>query len=185
MFHTTFVEVTNVLEAAGAEVPAAESHGCLCGALCTLENYPMARWLEEILPDAAISSALENASNEHDPLGSLYADTARALRGDEMEFTPLLPSDDTAIKNRADALAQWCQGFLYGLGTGSRLPKDRLPGDVDEVLRDFTELSRAEGAEGEGTEEEEQAYSELVEYLRVGVQLVHDELAELRAEKKH
>lgn len=185
MFHTTFAEVTNVLEAAGAEVPTAESHGCLCGALCTFENYPMARWLEEILPDTAISSALNAAANEHDALGSLYADTVRALRGDEMEFTPLLPDDDTPIKNRADALAKWCQGFLYGLGTGSRLPQNRLPGNVDEVLRDFTELSRAEGAEGDGTEEEEQAYSELIEYLRVSVQLVHDELVELRETKAH
>ena len=145
----------------------------------------MARWLEEILPDAAISSVIDRAASEQDPLGSLYADTVRALRGDEMEFTPLLPGDDTSVKSRADALAAWCQGFLYGLGTGALLPSNRLPGDVDEVLRDFTELSRAEGAEGEGTEEEEQAYSELLEYLRVGVQLVHDELAELRQGKTH
>jgi uncharacterized protein YgfB (UPF0149 family) len=145
----------------------------------------MARWLEEILPDTAIGSALENAANEHDPLSSLYTDTMRALRGDEMEFMPLLPDDDTSIKSRADALAEWCQGFLYGLGTGSRLPQNRLPGNIDEVLRDFTELSRAQGEESEGADEAEEAYSELVEYVRVSVQLVHDELAELREGKTH
>jgi uncharacterized protein YgfB (UPF0149 family) len=145
----------------------------------------MARWLEEILPDVAISSALENAASEHDPLRSLYADTIRTLRGDQMEFTPLLPGDDASMKDRADALAEWCQGFLYGLGTGSRLPQNRLPGNIDEVLRDFTELSRAEGVDGESAEEEEEAYSDLVEYVRVGVQLVHDELAELREGKTH
>jgi uncharacterized protein YgfB (UPF0149 family) len=38
------------------------------------------------------------------------------------------------------------------------------------------------GDVGSGTEEaEEAAYAELVEFLRVGVQLVYDELAALRA----
>jgi uncharacterized protein len=56
-----------------------------------------------------------------------------------------------------------------------------LPESVSEFLTDLARISQV-GDVGSGTEEaEEVAYAELVEFLRVGVQLVYDELAALRA----
>jgi uncharacterized protein YgfB (UPF0149 family) len=49
------------------------------------------------------------------------------------------------------------------------------------VLRDLTHISQASVETGAEAEEEEQAYAEIVEYVRAGVQLIHDELIELRA----
>ena len=46
-------------------------------------------------------------------------------------------------RQRTAALAQWCQGFLYGLGAGSHYRCERLPGDIGEIVRDFTEITRA------------------------------------------
>jgi len=105
----------------------------------------------------------------------VYTDTLRALRGDEMSFTPLLPDDDTPLASRAEALAQWCQGFLYGFGSvsGGRI---KLPAEVDEILRDFTQLARATAGDTEPTEDDESDYVEIIEYVRAGAQLVHDEL---------
>ena len=51
---------------------------------------------------------------------------------------------------------------------------------VAEVLRDLTHISQASVETGADAEEEEQAYAEIVEYVRAGVQLIHDELLELR-----
>ena len=49
-------------------------------------------------------------------------------------------------------------------------------GTLAEVLRDVTEIARA-GLEASGTgEADEQAYAELVEYLRVAVQILYEEL---------
>ena len=45
-----------------------------------------------------------------------------------------------------------------------------------EVLADFAEISRGGSVGLEPMEIEEDAYIELVEFLRVGVQLVYDEL---------
>ena len=104
-----------------------------------------------------------------------------ALRGDEMEFQLLLPDDDALLVERAMALSQWCQGFLYGFGTGGAVPREQLSGEVEEVLRDLTHISQASVETGAEAEEEEQAYAEIVEYVRAGVQLIHDELIELRA----
>jgi uncharacterized protein YgfB (UPF0149 family) len=168
MFQVTFPEVARVLQTLQSSVAAAESHGCLCGALCTTQQYPVESWLDELVPDAD-----DDPADDRAPLRLLFADT--------MEFQLLLPDDDAALMERALALSQWCQGFLYGFGTGGAVPREQLSGEVEEVLRDLTHISQASVETGAEAEEEEQAYAEIVEYVRAGVQLIHDELIELRA----
>ncbi|MBV8975363.1 MAG: UPF0149 family protein, partial [Sinobacteraceae bacterium] len=75
---------------------------------------------------------------------------------------------------------QWCQGFLYGLGAGAITDATVLPGDVGEIVRDLTEISRAGVDASQEAESNEAAYTELVEFVRVGVQLLFEELAALR-----
>lgn len=186
MLQVTFAEVARVLEGLESSVPAAEAHGCLVGALCTSPHYPMERWLEEIIPDAE----QRNDEDSQQPLRLLYADTINALRGEDMQFEALLPDDDISLATRAGGLSQWCQGFLYGFGTvqanNAALKQEELPVNVNEILNDLTHIGRASvELEGDGNESEEEAYAEVVEYVRVGVQLIHDELipaAALRAE---
>ncbi len=103
------------------------------------------------------------------------------------EFLPLLPDDDASLTLRTDALAQWAQGFLYGLATGDIGRNPALPGTVKEILGDFAEISRAtlstdvdSADEGVGDEADEEAYVELHEFMRAGAQLVYDELLPLR-----
>jgi uncharacterized protein YgfB (UPF0149 family) len=176
MFQVTFPEVARVLQTLQSSVAAAESHGCLCGALCTTQQYAVESWLDELVPDAGPEHGEDRA-----PLRLLFADTVRALRGDEMEFQLLLPDDDDPLVERASALSQWCQGFLYGFGIGQAVARDELTAEVEEVLRDLTHISQASVETGVDAEEEEQAYAEIVEYVRAGVQLIHDELIEMRA----
>lgn len=182
MLQVTFAEVARVLEGLDSSVQAAEAHGCLVGALCTSPDYPMARWLEEIIPDA--EQRVDEESLQ--PLRLLYADTLNALRGEDMEFEALLPDDDIPLAARAGGLSQWCQGFLYGFGTGQvdspALKREELPSNVNEILNDLTHIGRASvEIEGDGNENEEEAYAEVVEYVRVGVQLIHDELIPVAA----
>jgi uncharacterized protein len=182
MFQVTFPEITRVLRDLQSSVPAAESHGCLCGALCTTPHYSVERWLDELVAQADDKGEdqADDADGNRQPLSLLFIDTVRALRGDEMEFELLLPDDDSALEDRAVALSQWCQGFLYGFGSGDPVDPQQLPADVDEVLRDLTHIGRATVESRDGSEEEEQAYAQIVEYVRVGVQLIHDELIDVR-----
>jgi len=154
-------------------VPAAEAHGCLCGALCASHDYSFGNWFEELTDDGVEATDATHAAR--DLMQVLYKETVRALRGDDMEFTPLLPDDDAPLSRRADALAQWCQGFLYGFGSAAGKQR-QLPPDVDEVIRDLTQISRAGAGEGEPTDDDEEDYAEIVEFVRVGVQSIHDEL---------
>ncbi len=182
MLRVTFPEISKVLQELNSSVPAAESHGCLCGALCTTLDYPMARWFEEIIPETPIpeeeapQEVPEGADAQREPLQILFSDTLNSLRGDQMDFEPLLPDDEVPLNQRANALSQWCQGFLYGFGTGQRQGEAELPANVDEILKDFTHIGRASVELEEESESEEEAYSEVVEYVRAAVQLIHDEL---------
>jgi hypothetical protein len=61
------------------------------------------------------------------------------------------------------------------------LPEAALGGDVTEFLTDLAELTRVDTTDPSTAESEEEAYAEIVEYLRVGVQLVYDQLDGARA----
>jgi uncharacterized protein YgfB (UPF0149 family) len=153
---------------------AAEAHGTLAGCLCAVSGYRFEDWLKEILPEGRAGPEAQAS------LQQLYAATADALLQPDMEFELLLPADTQPIEVRTAALAQWCQGFLYGLGAGAIPDASELPGDAGEIVRDFVEITRA-GVDAEQDEESnENAYAELVEFVRVGVQLLFEELAGAR-----
>ena len=114
-------------------------------------------------------------------LREVYDATAVALLEGAMSFQPLLPADDAPIGDRTSALGEWCQGFLYGLGTGVAVPDAAsLQGEAAEVLRDMTEITHVDVDPADGVESNEEAYAELVEFVRVGVQLLYDHLQPMR-----
>ena len=75
-----------------------------------------------------------------------------------------------------EALSAWCEGFLYGISTGKALNLKQCSPELKEILKDFTDFTRAGMDEDSDVELEEGAYAELVEYIRVGAQLVYMEL---------
>jgi uncharacterized protein YgfB (UPF0149 family) len=162
------------LSAAHAMADAAEAHGTLAGALCAVVPYRLEDWLAEILPEGIEHPVTDVA------LQSLYDETVASLSGPGMEFEPLIPQDDSPLQERARALTAWCTGFLYGLGSNGAADPQRLPGELGEIVRDLTEITRAEVDADDGAEDNEAALAELVEFVRVGVQLVFDELEPAR-----
>ena len=170
----SYTEIQRVLADERSMTDAAEAHGTLAGALCSAPAYRFEDWVQEILPDGR-AQALSTGT-----LRSLYFVTAETLNGAELEFHPLLPEDASSLDERTTALAQWCVGFLYGLGSGSIQDLSALPGEVGEVIRDFDEITRVGVEGGADDEQSESAYAELVEFVRVGVQIVFEELESLR-----
>jgi uncharacterized protein len=175
MTSASYAEIERALQDARAMTDAAEAHGTLAGSLCAAAAYRFEDWLQEILPEGHSKSAAA-------PLQHLFEETIAALAGEEMQFEPLLPEDERPLDARASALAQWCQGFLYGLGSSRIHDASGLPGDVGEIVRDLTEITHA-GANGTQTpDSDESAYAELVEFVRVGVQLIFEELEPFRVQ---
>ena len=174
MAQPDYNDVQQLLVEERSHADAAEAHGTLAGSLCAAGGYSFEDWLAEILPDG------EAGPHATDALRTLFERTAGALGGPDMEFAPLLPRDEEPLDARASALGQWCQGFLYGLGSSSLNDAAGLPGDVGEIVRDLSEITQVGVDAEEGLESNEGAYAELVEFVRVGVQLVFDELEPLR-----
>jgi len=175
MLQPDYIHVQQLLAQERSLADAAEAHGTLAGCLCGAVGYRFEDWLKEILPEGRARAAAAATLQE------LFDATAGALREPDMEFELLLPADEQPIEARTAALAEWCQGFLYGLGTGRIPDASSLPGEVGEVVRDFLEISRADVDATQGEESNETAYAELVEFVRVGVQLLFEELAAARA----
>ena len=106
-----------------------------------------------------------------------------SLSEGQMSFDLFLPDEQTELEERARSLAHWCHGFVYGLTVGGIEANRPLPGEVSEVIRDFCTLSEA-SHEGEAAEEDEVAYVELCEFVRVGAQLVFEELQATRRDSQ-
>ncbi len=170
----TFSELQRALLQSHALTDAAEAHGTLVGSLCAT-GCSLDEWLAEILPEG--QAAQEAAAS----LRAVFDATTGALGDDGMSFEPLLPPDEDPIAERTSALGEWCQGFLYGLGVGVAVPDvSQLQGDAAEVLRDMTQITHVDVDPQDSDESNEAAYAELVEFVRVGVQLLYDQLQPLR-----
>jgi uncharacterized protein len=174
MLQPEYSDIQRLLVAEHSLADAAEAHGTLAGCLCAASSYRFEDWLHEILPEGRPAAATAAA------LRALYMATAGALLRPDMEFEPLLPADAQPLAARTAALAHWCQGFLYGLGSGVIGDASKLPGDVGEIVRDLVEITRAGVDTEQGEESNESAYGELVEFVRVGVQLLFEELGTAR-----
>jgi len=174
MHPANYTDIQRVLTEQRSLADAAEAHGTLAGCLCAAVGYRFEDWMLEILPEGR-ADEMSTAS-----LRQVYLDTAGSLEGSEMEFELLLPEDEQSIDSRTTALGQWCQGFLYGLGTSALQDASALPGEIGEIVRDLTEISRVGVDDLQSMETNESAYAELVEFVRVGVQLVFEELGPLR-----
>lgn len=179
MVAATYEEFDRVLREARALPEPAEAHGTLAGALCSSRNYGLIEWLREILPD----DSPDHAALKGPVLQSVYDSMVRTLVGSDADFAPLLPSDEAPLAARADALSLWCQGFLYGLGSGAASDPGAVSSEAGEIIRDFTEITHVGVEAGEESEEDERAFAEVVEFVRVGVQLLYVELAPARGEE--
>lgn len=161
----------DALERVEADLGAAEFHGTACGMLCTRPNPTPDAWIEEIV----ITEHRPDGRNWSRPLSESVESTQRAFDDGNYRLELLLPDDDTPLDERSRALSDWCTGFLFGLGLAGGTVTESLSGDAREVIADLTEFTRID-AEDDGSESAEKAFQEIVEYVRVGVLLIYEEL---------
>lgn len=152
----------------------AELHGLLCGLLCAESALSHEQWLA--YARAQLDQDIKLADSARDALLSFYEYGAAQLNDSAGSVTPLLPDDDTPLDQRTQALGAWCQGLLYGLGLGQADKNGALSSESQEFLRDATEIARVGFDTDQASEADEIAYAEVVEYLRVGLLLIQQDL---------
>ena len=158
------------LERAEADLMPAEFHGTVCAMLCTGHHGTIEDWLDEIVVTevglGAHARALTAAGDQ----------TRLAFEDDGLALQLMLPADDTPLSHRSQALVDWCAGFLFGLGLAGEAASRRLSSEAREVVTDLIEFSRLDPGDEED-EASEVAYAEIVEYVRMGIVLIYEELA--------
>ncbi len=174
-------ELDQALKRCGSSWNAGQAHGLLCGRLSVAGADGASTWLFQVLEETDPANVLRHECEEL--LNELCAHTWRQLVERQSEFQLLLPDDDESAGLRAEAMGQWCEGFLHGLVSEKQNEelKSRLAADpLADIIRDMLQITRATADDSEDAESEEDAWAELVEYLRVAAQLTYEELADFR-----
>lgn len=159
---------------AGSSLDASECHGLVCGVLSLDGEAPPALWINEICRDLEAGDAL--ASELLSMVEELGEETRRQIHDPALDFQLLLPDENDPLPERVDAMRRWSGGYGFGLAIAGLKDPAGLPEDSAEIVHDITEFARASIDDGE-SEENEVAYAEVVEYLRMGVLLIHAQAA--------
>lgn len=168
----SYKAVKNVFEHLDALVSPAESHGLLCGIICSGKSTELdaASWAVSALAGSKKDQAIDAA--EASVLEDLFEVTFKKIEGMELDFALLLPPDEEEMSVRAKELGHWCHGFVSGLSLGGFTASKLQSEDSKEALARFQEISEIEYDHIDIDEEDEVAYFEVSEYVRMAVLMI-------------
>lgn len=161
------------LSIAGLELSAAEVHGVMCGTICNQMKTGARPDMQRLLTAGTEVSA-EALASLRGLLEDMLKEIVQKLYGNLAEFSLMLPDDNESLSVRLQALADWCRGFTVGLLNNEAFAIDQLSSDSAEVARDIIAVSEVEA--GRQEEGDEWDFAEVEEFVRVGVQLIFEEL---------
>ncbi|MCU7834236.1 MAG: YecA family protein [gamma proteobacterium symbiont of Taylorina sp.] len=166
--------LTNV----GSETTPSEAHGVLCGLLCGNNKIKSSQWKSHLAHDVLPGDLLADEAQQI--LDVLYNQTIVSMADNDLTFYPLLPEDENNIII-LEAIAQWAQGFLMGLSLMGIREFSDYPEEVEEFVGTMASLSDADSYDLADDESDEEAIVELIEFIRMGVLLVNEEMNPVRA----
>ena len=164
-----YEKVSDALSGLASDLDPSESHGVLCGMLCGPQAFEIEAWLAHLVGYA--EQPMGSLTLDH-PLLRLVASTQENLGDGDFGLKLLLPGDDEALGFRAEALGLWCRGFLSGYGMHGAVPG--LTDDAREFLQDLARISQLD-PDQTTSEAGERDFQEIVEYARMGAQMLYDE----------
>ena len=164
--------VDKLLQQHSIALTAAEIHGLITGLIC---GGSRDHGWQTLVHDLA-NDGLAFPQAVAQPLRELFDATFEALDDSEFTFAMLFPGEDASIFDQADALAGWVNHFLLGIGVAQ--PKLTDKKEISEIITDLRNIGMLGYDEDEDQEELEQALEEVVEYVRVAVQLCYIALAQ-------
>ncbi len=165
----SYTEIANLLLNAHTSFTPSQIHGLFCGYICATSGKIDNRWEKIVLG--------KNKNDEcRELLQQLYETSYHQMSEFSFEFSLILPNDDVDINARTEALGLWCQGFLSGLEQCQIPLQNREESDVTETLNDIIEIAQVNFGDIADDDEDETAYFELVEYVRLGALMIFQDL---------
>jgi len=150
---------------------ASELHGSLCGFLAGGGTPGRGSVLATLQLDG---EAVTPTAADLELLDQLAQQSLDEFDDADLGFEPLLPPDDRPLADRAEALVQWCRGFLGGFGLAGATAHAGLSDEAQEILRDLGTIAASAFDFGEQAEDED-ALIEVHEFVRVGAMLLFAE----------
>jgi uncharacterized protein YgfB (UPF0149 family) len=155
-------------------VNASDLHGSLTGYLCAGGRAGADDWLDRLELSPADAQAARDEA-----LAALLAAGLAQFSHEPAQVEPLLPAASAALMLRTDALVEWCRGFLGGFGLVGSTLHAGLSEDANEILADFGAIATSR-LEVEGGASDEQAFADVLDFVRVAVARLHQETGESR-----
>ena len=168
-----------------SELSPSEVHGTLCGVLCGKSDINVHEWLSLTLlrntedtsqavmaRDLLLEAITESFKN-------FFLATITALSDNNLNFYPLLPEDENEAV-RLEAIAEWAQGFLMGLSLAGIKSFSEYPEEVTEFVEAMASISTAGDYDLAGDESDEEAIIEFIEFIRMGVLFLNEEMNPIR-----
>lgn len=147
---------------------SAELHGFLTGLICgdaTLQHWQPLLYQFTNDDHAYPSALLEQVQRLYSQIKQQLADM------EDFSFELFLPESDD-IFARADALSEWVNHFLLGLGLTQK-HLDKETGDIGEALDDLQDIAKLSYEPDDNPQELAAALEEISEYVRTIVMLFY------------
>ncbi len=164
-----FSELQSFVYELGAQVSPSAFHGFVSGRV-SCDPLSIDRLKEVSKKWLALSQDL--TSEHEDQFTSFILFVLKNIEDPGFIFIPILPEEDIPLSERLNALGEWCGNYVSGFADGLR--KDfQLTNDSSEALDDLSSIAKISL---EFDENGESDYVELIEYIRVAVQLIYTDL---------
>lgn len=167
----TFEQLEDLFYALEIQASVSGFHGFLCG---RLSCGPVQ--MESLVRSTTQWLGMEEdaAESAESALADFFESSLSNLQDASFIFQPLLPDDELPLSERLVALGDWCSNYVSGLGEGMA-DELEVSADTQEALQDITAIGQVSAEFDEG-EDSERDYLELVEFIRVAVQLIFSDL---------
>ena len=165
------------LQKVGMSSSVPEAHGLFSGILCgssAAQKKQKLLWVS--LLDLSFDEQDMLAKEAAGVVDDFYQATLAGLSSGNLDFQ-LAIEEECLLTERLEDFSIWAQGFLYGIGLSHNDNFTNNSEQVQEFMQDLLQISNAEEYElSDEEEEDERALFELMEYVRVGILLVFEEL---------
>jgi uncharacterized protein len=168
-----FDEVANMFASMMLDVHPSFAHGCWMGLIVGGRHHSPKNWVDFLTqkPDSWGSLDIR--------LQHLFLSIAEAsveqLGDPHYILQLLLPDDEDGLEDRIHAVSEWCLGFIRAIKSSKIDPLPFLQSDAQEAMADMEEIIEVT-IDVENDPYGEENYAEVVEYLRIAVTLIHQDI---------
>ncbi|MEM1244045.1 MAG: UPF0149 family protein [Pseudomonadota bacterium] len=175
----TYTKVSNEVKSLSNLSPAMV-HGLICGYICGRQTD-----INLIYKTLHKNKTTKPSAQSLEILKTIFAYSSEKLTRFDFSFQLLLPSDRAALSKRAASLSLWCEGFIISLNHSIELEKLKISQENQEAIKHLIKISELEHEVIEAREDDENGYTEIVEYVRMVVLSIYSELNRTSSNQNH